>query len=167
MKITWSDEFYIDLILLSVYAFLFFIIYSIKEFSPSINSHPEINENIHIEDYRDYFGGTFSDADLTRLIKGATRRTLRTDDTKITREGNICNRVFYFASIPKEAVVTFKSRNVVIGRIKQGSWFGLVEFYMGHFEKASPTWLVEVDISSSNQNVVWLEWEMDVKIVLT
>jgi hypothetical protein len=118
--------------------------------------------------YNKEFSTEFNYEEFTRiLMKNCTLKKFSKKYKLFSSEGGPFDKVYYFVSVPKSALITLKHQKIVISYLKESSWIGVVEFISQMFDDSQRRWVVGLEIDNpAEEELVWLEWEKDVIIYL-
>jgi hypothetical protein len=101
----------------------------------------------------DEFDELFSNC---RKVKTKNKEKILTNSTQRF------DKVYYFAYVPKNALITIRYQNTIISYIKEGSWVGIVEFINFFYEKSAVNWIIDLELKNNDQEIIWYEWDMKV-----
>lgn len=121
---------------------------------------------IVVEDFKKYFSSDLSESTIKILLAGSKRRHLKEKNLTIIREGYSYDKIYYFPLYKNKPNqnINLKVGGVDICKVHGSNWIGIVEFFMDYSSRHSyEGYLIEVSASESSDEVVWFEWDKDVR----
>jgi hypothetical protein len=149
---------YIDLWCLLTYALLFNLY---KYISKYLSNEKTFIHSVTVDDLqyvKDRDFSTLSQEEFDDLFRYAHKRNIKTKDKVITVQNTKFDTIYYFAVIPKTAVVSIKYKDTLISYVKEGAWLGSVEF-ISSYQQENSKWAIDVEIKNNDTEIIYYEWD--------
>jgi hypothetical protein len=157
---------YYELWIILLYLILYSI-YSVKDFYSKQNHKIQMKRIVDEEIY--IYEREFKKYSITMeeykniLMSGCTIRRSRNKYKLFATEGGPFDKVYFFAIIPKDVLVSLTTNKTQICYLRDGAWIGVVEFITQVFDDSQRKWMVGLELSNqTNEDIIWLEWNKDV-----
>jgi hypothetical protein len=132
-----------------------------KEYTKLGKTLPEEYAYIRNRDF-----AILSNDEFDELFNNCRKVKTKNKEKILTNSSQRFDKVYYFAYVPKNALITIRYQNTIISYIKEGSWVGIVEFINFFYEKSSVNWIIDVELKNNDQEIIWYEWDMKVILVI-
>jgi hypothetical protein len=101
---------------------------------------------------------SFSQDEFDELFRYSHKKYIKTKDRIITVQNTKFDTIYYFASIPKNAVISIKYKDTLISYVKEGAWLGSIEFITSYSQE-NAKWAIDVEIKNNDSEIIYYEWE--------
>ena len=126
--------------------------------------------------YQKDFQNLLSDSDFKYLFSFAKINRLRDKHSNIIcGQHDHFEKIYYFAIVPLSSSINLIRNDTTISFIRESSWVGLVELgcqFREHSKNHNSIynntgkWLFEISVKNKNYDVVYYEWDKEVKDIL-
>lgn len=155
-----QNNFYTDIwvSLIIVWCFLLLLSKSFFEYQSRRKIHRHISNEL-IYYYTKYFSYYLNEDEFIFLCDNGKLNSLKYKELKLTRVGEIFEKIYFFPEFDKNTVATVSKNRIVVNQVNIPSWIGVVEFSkFVNNRQLDKTWDLELNIF---EKTVWFEWDRE------